>query len=287
MSIVVARPLPGYPLVPAHRGRSRRTDSTIIFDGLGSEVRNTAVAAAIVSLAALLAYALWFSPGWPLLAGYALLGALATLSVPLLYRLGGHTLTDELGWLERREAQEHAQMSARLVTLRAELAALGIEEGARQAGTLSALLDDYHAVVETRFLGSRSGPLEYLTTARRVQKHAVQNLTDMVAVGHSLASLGRGEAAGGAGGAPGAATAGPEHEDARTPGGSRADRRSVRTAEQRARLDALLEENRELFDALGDTAVEVANIPSFSRFERIDTLARLTSLAEIASRRGA
>lgn len=258
-------------LVPAPTRSGHRDGRAIVFDGLGSEVRNTTLVAAALSLLALAAYALWFAPGWPLLLGYALLAGVATLSVPLLYRLSGETLADEMDWLERREAAEHEEMTARLATLAGELAALGIDEGERQARVLSDLLADYHAVVETRFLGSRSGPIEYLTTARRVQKLAVQNLTDMVAVGHSLASLAH-DAAGGEG-----ADAGDE----------RRTRRLARVEEQRGRLDALLEENRQLFDALSDTAVEVANIPSFSRYERLDTLARLTSLAEIANRRGA
>ena len=184
-------------------------------------------------------------------------------------------------WLERREASEHAELVARLERARGELEGLGIDEGERQAAVLGDLLDDDHAVVETRFIGKRAAPLEYLTTARRVQKHAVQNLVDMVATGHSLASLARDEDGGGARRAGvGDESAGDSTEDARR------SRRAAQVAEQRERLDALLGENRQLFDALRDTAVEVANIPSFSRYERIDTLARLTSLAEIANRRG-
>jgi len=239
----------------------------MLFDGLGSEVRNTTLAAVGLSALGLAAYAIWFGAGWPLLTAYAVVAALATLSVPLLYRLGGHTLTDELEWLERREAGEHDEMTSRLRSLVDELDALGIEEGEQQARTLTELLEDYHAVVETRFLGSRSGPIEYLTTARRVQKQAVQNLTDMVATGHSLASLARDDGA----------VSGGE--------GDRLARRAAQVDAQRERLDALIDENRQLFDALRDTAVEVANIPSFSRYERLDTLARLTSLAEIANRR--
>lgn len=242
-------------------------------------MRNTSVVAAAASVVLLALYALWFDPGWPLLAAYAALAAVATLTVPALYRASGQTLADEMEWLERREAAEHEELRARLAELGAELGALGIDEGARQATTLTALLDDYHAVVETRFLGKKGAPLEYLATARRVQKLAVQNLTDMVAIGHSLGALGReGEAL------PETPSEGALEGTAE---GERATRRIARTAEQRGRLDALLEENRQLFDALSATAVEVANIPSFSRFERIDTLARLTTLAEIASRRGA
>lgn len=234
----------------------------------------------MLSLVLLVAFASWFAPGWPILAGYAAIAVVATLSVPLLYRLSGQTLADELQWLERREADEHAEMSARLISLRDELAELGIDEGERQATVLSDLLDDYHAVVETRFLGSKSGPLEYLTTARRVQKLAVQNLTDMVATGHSMVSLTRADGAAGSTDAVDFPGAGETDDDARLA------RRNAQTDQQRQRLDSLLDENRQLFDALSDTAVEVANISSFSRYERLDTLARLTSLAEIASQRG-
>lgn len=236
----------------------------MIFDGLGSGIRNASLAAAGISIVLVAAFIAWFQPGlsgWPLMAVYVGISLVATLSVPVLHRVSGETRADELEWLERRETEEHATMVARLVDLERELASLGIDEGARQATALAAMLDDYHAVVETRFIGKPHGPIEYLATARRVQKHAVQNLTDMVAIGHSLASLSR-------------------------QSGDGEDRHATRRDEQSARLEALVDENRQLFDALTDTAVEVANIRSFSRFERLDTLARLTSLAEIANRTG-
>jgi len=56
--------------------------------------------------------------------------------------------------------------------------------------------------------------------------------------------------------------------------------------DQSERLDNLLTENRHLFEALTDTAVEVANIRSYSDYERLDTMARLVSLSEIASQSG-
>jgi len=70
---------------------------------------------------------------------------LATVSVPALYRLSGQTLADEMEWLERREAAEHAEMSTRLGSLGDEIENLGIVEGERQARVLGNLLDDYHA----------------------------------------------------------------------------------------------------------------------------------------------
>jgi len=85
----------------------------------------------------------------------------------------------------------------------------------------------------------------------------------MVAVGHSLASISR-------------------HDEA----GQSQERMQGMNTDQSDRLNALLAENRQLFEALTDTAVEVANIRSYSDYERLDTMARLVSLAEIANRTG-
>jgi len=188
---------------------------------------------------------------------------LAAFSVPVMHRLTGYTRKEEVEWLEAREYADHQEMIARLSTLKNQLKELGIEEGEHQAVTLIDMLDDYHKVVETRFIGKKHSPIAYLSTARRVQKHAVQNLTDAVAVGHSLQSIAR-------------------HDN-----NAKADKRMQNlNVDQSDRLEALLAENRQLFEALTDTAVEVANISSYSDYERLDTMARLVSLSEIASRSG-
>lgn len=219
--------------------------------------------AAIVSLILAALFFWWFRGDLPLLALYGVIGVLATLSVPALYRLAGFTLADEVSWLESRESEDHGEMLSRLKVLEGQLDDLGIEEGVQQARRLSSMLDDFHAVVETRFLGKRNSPVAYLSTARRVQKHAISNLTDAVAVGHSISSISR-------------------HDD----DSRRAERLDGLNTEQSRRLDGLLTENRQLFEALTDTAVEVANISSYSEYERLDTMARLVSMSEIASQSG-
>ncbi len=208
---------------------------------------------------------------------YLVVAVVAVFSVPAMYRLGGFTLADEVEWLENREAAEHLEMLQRLQGLRSELGALGIERGERQAKTLTDILNDYHKVVETRFVGKKHSPMAYLSTARQVQKHAIQNLNDVLAVGHSLQSISRhgfGEQA----------SSPDEHLDKAQD--DRRDRYVTMQQEQDARMAGLLNQNQQLFDALTDTAVEVANIESFSSYERIDTLARLVSLSEIASNKG-
>lgn len=221
--------------------------------------------AASLSLLALILFYIWFRH-WPLTLGYASVGLLATLSVPVLYRLAGFTLADEMEWLENREAREHEEMLTRLVSIRHQLDSLGVHEGIRQVDMLHGILEDYHSVVETRFIGKKHSPLAYLSAARSVQKHAVQNLNDVVAVGHSLSTIRR------------------DTYDAGD--GEQRGESSHLYQDQQQRMEDLLAENRQLFEALTDTAVEVANIKSFSRFERIDTLSRLVSLAEIASHSG-
>ncbi len=218
-----------------------------------------------MSVLLLLVFFWWFQGDLLLTLGYGVLGLLATLTVPLVYRFAGFTQADELEWLENREAQEHTDLQERLRATRTRLADLDIDEGVRQADMLSGILNDYHSVVETRFLGKKHSPLAYLAAARSVQKHAVQNLTDVVAVGHSLSTIRKNDALG---------------DSARLANQAELD------DSQSERMESLLEENRKLFDALTDTAVEVANIKSFSRYERIDTLSRLVSLAEIANNSG-
>jgi len=249
----------------------------IIFDGLGSDVRNTSVLAAILATLLAAGFWLWFSPPVWMLAAYALVAFVAVASVPAMYRLGGYSLADEMGWLENREAEEHHEMVARLAQIREELKVLDIQQGVAQADTLTGMLHDYHKVVETRFIGKKHSPLAYLSTARRVQKHAVQNLNDVVAVGHSLASISR----------HGFNDSNSSWDDhLQNVNDERRQRYLTMDQEQQARMASLLDQNQQLFDALTDTAVEVANIDSFSSYERIDTLARLVSLSEIASNTG-
>lgn len=205
-----------------------------------------------------------------MLLGYLALSLIALLSVPIIYRVAGFTRRDESQWLEDRETAEYNELSERLKNTRDQLASLGITTGVKQAERLTDLVEDYHTVVETRFIGKKHMPLEYLGAARQVQKQAVQNLADVVTVGHSKLTIDKSRFESEA----------EKHEWQ----GSR--KHSALYDEQSARINKLLDENEQLFDALTETAIEVANIDSFSRYERIDTLSRLVSLSQIASNSG-
>jgi len=235
-------------------------------------MRNNALVAAVLSLLLITAFFVWFSPGWLWLGGYAILAIVAALTVPVLYRLSGFTLADEMQWLEQREEQEHVEMQAELVDVRSQLAELDMSAGVRQADTLGQLLEDYHAVIDSRFRGKPESPFAYLSAARRVQNQLIVNLNDMVATQHSLRSIARHDTT---------EDAALELDDAQ-----RQERFLSLQSNQQQRFDSLLSDNQELLDALTDTAVEVANIRTVSDFDRMDTLARLISLAEIASQTG-
>lgn len=212
--------------------------------------------AALLSAVLVGLFAWWFQTPWWMLGIYALVAALIAVTVPLMYRLLGYKDYDEALWLHERNVREHTALLERLQSASASLAELDISEGVKQADVLTDILDDYRSVVETRFVGKAFAPVTYLNAARSVQEHVVQNLTDMVAVGHSLSGINRQQG------------------------------QTDLYQEQQQRLTGLLAENDKLFTALTETAVEVANIRSTSQFERLDTLARLVSLAQTANQTG-
>lgn len=214
------------------------------------------LSAAALSAAGVGLFAWWFQPPLWMLGIYAVAATLITLTVPLMYRLLGYKAQDEALWLHDRNLREHAALIQRLETARQSLLELNITQGIQQANMLNDILDDYRSVVETRFVGKTFTPLTYLNAARSVQEHVVQNLIDMVAVGHSLAGI------------------------------SRQQGQTELYQEQQQRLSDLAAENEKLFTALTETAVEVANIRSISQFERLDTLTRLVSLAQTANNTG-
>lgn len=210
--------------------------------------------AAIVSVALVAIYSWWFQSSWVITLGYALLSTLALALVPVCYRLFGFLDNDVLNELLEQEQREHSEMMQRLKNMESDLASLDNTEGARQAKTLTELLNDFHGIIANRFRGKQLSSSTYLNAARRVQNQALQNLSDMVGVGHSIESIKR--------------HANPDSSEQLTM--------------QQSKLNELIRENRKLFTALSDTSVEVANIQEIAAFERTETLARLNDLADIA-----
>lgn len=224
-------------------------------------IKRYTLIAALLSLPLIGLFIWWFQGGLVFNAIYIGIAALAVLTVPLLYRWLGYSEADDVEWLKNRENQQHAEMVQRLQSVTKELDELGLKEGVRQANALNDMIDDYHSVVKSRFFGKQASPLSYLSAARTVQSQAIQNLADMATVGHSMSSIQNNLQAGG-------------------------DQQDSRYLEQSERIKSLLDENKKLFAALTETAVEVANMQSISEFERTDTLARLLALAEIANGSG-
>lgn len=235
-------------------------------------IKRYSLIAAMLSLVLLLAFYWWFNGNLIVTGIYALVAALSVLTVPVFYRFAGYSEADDVEWLEEREAKEHQEMRDRLISIKSELTDLDLKEGVRQADILTNIIDDYHSVVETRFYGKANVPTTYLGAARTVQKHAIQNLADTIAIGHSISTLSHNY------------REGSQVENSQQQ--KRHDKQAVLHEEQERRLKGLLEENNQLFHSLTETAVEVANIRSFSDYERTDALARLVALAEIANNSG-
>lgn len=199
-------------------------------------------------------YIWWFQPGWLVALIYLAICALSVLTIPLCYQYFGYHDTDAIEILIAREQTEHQEMLAHLTSLQIDLGAMDYDEGARQVNTLTELLNDFHEVIANRFRGKQLSAGSYLNAARQVQNQCLQNLSDMVAIGHSIASLQR-------------------HSSKSN------DKQLI---DQTHRLGSLVKENKALFAALADTSVEVANIQEIGEFERTETIARLNDLANIA-----
>ena len=197
----------------------------------------------------------WFRPDLWVALLYAAICVMAIISVPLCYRWFGFVDSDAIRELQALEQRDHDEMLSRLSNLKKSLDDLSIEEGAKQAKTLNSLLRDFHEVIANRFSGKNLSASTYLNAARRVQNQALQNLSDMVGIGHTIESLKRQDSA----------------QD-----------KHRQLAEQNTRLHKLIESNKELFQALTDTSIEVANIEEIGKFERKETLSRLNDLADIA-----
>jgi len=194
----------------------------------------------------------------------------ALLSIPIMYHLLGYTNIDDLHRLRQQEQTEYQQLLERITLSKQELSNLQLDTAVHQADVLQDIIKDYHAVVATRFLGRKYSPLTYLSAARTVQRSANQNLIDIVAIGHSIKTIKRNKLE--------------QQQINNDTVQQRQHKQNTLYQEQQLRIENLLEENRKLFNALMETAVEVANIESFNEFERLDTLSRLISLAEIAKR---
>ena len=213
------------------------------------------VVAIAISAVLFAAFYWWFKPDLWVLLLYAAVSIAAIISVPLCYRLSGYVDIDAIRELQALEQKDHDEMLGRLSSLKQSLTDLRIDEGASQAKTLNSLLNDFHEVIANRFAGKNLSASTYLNAARRVQNQALQNLSDMVGIGHTIESLKRQDSA----------------ED-----------KHRQLAEQNTRLHQLIDSNKQLFQALTDTSIEVANIEEIGKFERNETLSRLNDLADIA-----
>jgi hypothetical protein len=185
-----------------------------------------------------------------------------------MYRVLGYRKEDEALWLLARENKDNDEIEKKLTLLKKDLVKLDNKEGSHQVDVLRGIVEDYHSVVNARFLGKKHSPLTYLSAARIVQKNALQNIADLVTIDLSRNAINRNKLS--------------DNKIITDKIRDRQDHQLELYDEQSKRMDRLIEENRELFNALMTTSVEISKIESFSDFQRTDSLTRLISLSEIA-----
>ena len=230
--------------------------------------------AAVLSALLVVGYGWWFQVGPVWLAGYLGVSVVALVTVPIAYRLFGYLRDDRVKLLRKKELLQHQEMLGRLSELAHQLDSLGVIEASKQASRLTEMLNDFHEVIANRFRDSQITSSSYMDVARRVQRLVMQNLSDMVAVARSVASIDKSDT-----------------QDSKavtgTDGQDQLQRRLDLASDQQARLDELTQDNRALLTALTETSVEVANIQELDEFERTEALARLRQLAGRAKQYGA
>ncbi len=241
------------------------TESFITFY---KNIKRYTVIGIVISILLSLAFIFWFKPSFVFVAGYIGTSILAVLSIPLMYRLLGYREEDESVWLLGREHEENEEIERKLYSLKNDLEGLSNKEGSHQVDVLKGIVGDYHSVVNSRFLGKKHSPLTYLSAARIVQKNALQNIADLVTIDLSRKTIDHNRL--------------DDREIVTDKIRDRQEHQSELYEAQTLRMDVLIEENRQLFNALMTTSVEISKIESFSDFQRTDSLTRLISLSEIA-----
>ena len=221
-------------------------------------MKKAILSGAALSIVLFAAFVRWFQPGVVMLLSYVVLCLLAILTIAMAYRFFGYTDNDAVIELMAMEQRDHENMLQKLSDLQKNLDDLDVDKGVYQAKTLNNLLNDFHEVIANRFSGKHLSASTYMNAARTAQNQVMQNLSDMVAVKHSISSLNR---------------------------QSRSDDTQEQLNEQNSRLNELLQANKQLFQALTDTSVEVANIEEIGDFERTEVLEHLKDLAKIARRK--
>lgn len=219
---------------------------------------------AVSALLAIGVFFIWFPTSIISLAIYTA-WALVTVVISLgFYFLSGYARKDQHQQLVALEVAREQKLYQQVQQLATGLSDLNQETPAKQANRLMGMLEDYRGVIEQK-LGDTTVTLSsYSHETSRVFKLAINNLNDILAAAQSVHTTKK------------------ESVDGEAVTSEALQRRQALLTQQDARIDELIEQNRELLTALNETTVQVANIKDTNSFELRESLERLRDLGERA-----
>ncbi|EAR07373.1 hypothetical protein [Reinekea blandensis] len=210
------------------------------------------------------AFAVWFPFDVMLLGGYALL-AFAGSGIGLgYYLISGAAKKDQQQALISREVEREQALYAEVEALSEQLKAMALPDSAKQAERLMGMLEDYRRVIEQKLGDTTITMSSYSAETGRVFRLSINNLKDILAAAQSVH------------------TTKLETPDSDLLESEALQRRQALLTQQEARIESLVEQNRDLLTALNETTVQVANIKDINSFELQESLDRLRDLGERA-----
>ncbi len=223
--------------------------------------------ALITSLTAALSMAVflfWFPLNLLLLGVYGGLLVVSVVAALLFYLLSGSARRDKEQALLAYEIAREKKLYQEVKTLGQQLSEINQPDSAKQADRLMGMLEDYRQVIEQKLADTTITMSSYSQETSRVFKLSINNLKDILAAAQSVHTTKLDE---------------PDDDILES---EALQRRQALLTQQDARIDGLVEQNRELLTALNETTVQVANIKDIDSFELQESLNRLRELGERA-----
>lgn len=220
--------------------------------------------ASISALLAIVLFYIWFPNSWLALGLYSALAVVSVIVSVVFYLVSGFARKEQHQALVAHEVAREQRLYQQVEHLAKGLADLDQTDSAKQAKRLMGMLEDYRGVIEQK-LGDTTVTLSsYSHETARVFKLAINNLNDILAAAQSVYTTKQEKA----------------EDDAVA--SEALQRRQALLTQQDARINELIEQNRELLTALNETTVQVANIKDTNSFELQESLERLRDLGERA-----
>ncbi|MEJ2044083.1 MAG: hypothetical protein P8X74_03415 [Reinekea sp.] len=216
------------------------------------------------ALICLVAFLFWYPMNLVLLAVYGAVLAASVVLALLFYVVTGYARRDQHNALLAHEVEREKQLYQEVQTLEQQLTDLQQPDSARQADRLMGMLEDYRRVIEQKLGSTTITMTSYSQETGRVFRLVINNLNDILAAAQSVHTTRQ------------------EEPDEDLLESEALQRRHVLLTQQEARIDNLVEQNRELLTVLNETTVQVANIQDINSFELKESLQRLRELGERA-----